>query len=67
MGILWEIGGEEASEIAKRASDLAMEYARLGISYLEATDMLVEAMRNGKTLEDARNEVEKKIIEGGRR
>ena len=67
MGVLWKISEEDAVQIAKEASRLAVEYAYKGISYLKATEMLVEEISKGNTLEDARNGAEKKIIEGAQR
>lgn len=53
----------DIANIAKYASQLSVEYACKGVTYIEVTNMFVNETVEGTTIEQARNNIEMKLIE----
>ncbi len=53
----------DIANIARYASQLSVEYAYKGVTYIEVTNMFVSEAVEGTTIEQARNNVEMKLME----
>lgn len=51
------------ADIAKYASELSIDYAHKGVTYLEITNMFVNEILERKNIEQARNNIEQMLIE----
>ena len=54
---------KDIADIAKYSSQLSVEYACKGVTYIEVTNMFVNETAKGRTIDQARNNVEKELIE----